>query len=105
MAKWQVVKAVSHFVNIAERDAGFAKTKLNGVNREIRGVLFAVEAFLFGSSDDLPIDNQCSGRVVTLRDAIFALFQTRPMFPFEGNRPFKATKSKEIHPASVCEKL
>ena len=75
----RVVEAVRDFVDVADLDAGGIEAVLDRVDREIAGVLFAAEALFGGAGDDFAVDQQDGGRIVALRNAIFALFESRPM--------------------------
>ena len=59
-------------VDIAQSDAGFAKTVVDGAKRKFVGgegdgtlsVLDVPEAFLFSRRDDAPVPNQARGRIM-----------------------------------------
>ncbi len=57
----------------------------------------AVEAFFGGGGQGDAVDHQRSGGVVTLRDSIFTLLQTRPVRLFEGHGLFQAANSQDVH--------
>ena len=74
--------------HIFDAETRLAKTKLNGVDREIAGVLLAAEAFLCRSGDEFPVNYESRGRIVTLGDAVFPRVQSRPMLLLERSRCF-----------------
>src|ERR1039457_5571253 len=84
----QIIKTVGNFGHIFDAETRLAKTKLNGVGREIAGVLLTAEAFLCSSGDDLPVNYKSRCRIVPLRDAILPQVQSRPMLLLERRRCF-----------------
>jgi hypothetical protein len=88
LAVGRIVKAVSELGHILDAETRLAQTKLNGVDRKIAGVLLAAEAFLCRSSNELPVNYESRGRIVTLRDAVLPRVQARPMFLLERRRFF-----------------
>jgi len=57
--------------------------------------MFSSAETLFGcSGDEFAVNEQRSRRVVSLRNAILALFPIRPMRLFEGYRTFETTDSE-----------
>ena len=84
----QIIKTVGHLGHIFDAETRLAKTKLNGVDREIAGVLLAAKAFLRRSGDEFPVNYESRGRIVTLGDAVFPRVQSRPMLLLERSRCF-----------------
>src|SRR5580704_17061985 len=84
----QIIKTVRNLGHILNAEIRFAKTKLNGVNREIAGVLLAAKAFLCRRGDDFPVNYESRGRIVALGDAVLPRVQSRPMLLLERSRCF-----------------
>src|SRR5271157_6114082 len=89
----QIVKTVGNLGHIFDAETRLAKTKLNGVNREIAGVLLAAKAFLCRCGDEFPINYQSRGRIVTLGDAVLPRVQSRSMLMLKRSRCFQAADS------------
>ena len=83
LLKRRIIKTVGDLVHIFDAETRLAKTELNRVDREIASVLLAAEAFLCRGGNDLPVNHQSRGRIVTLRDAVLPRVQSRPMLLLE----------------------
>ncbi len=83
-----IIKSMGNFGHIFDGKTRLAKTKLNGVNREIASVLLAAEALLSRGGDEFPVNHENCGRIVTLGDAVFPRIQSRPMLMLEWSRGF-----------------
>src|ERR1035441_8215248 len=65
----QIIKTVGNLSHIFDAETRLPKTKLNGVNREIAGVLLAAKAFLRRSGDEFSVNYESRGRIATSRKA------------------------------------
>jgi hypothetical protein len=81
---------------IFDAETRLAKTKLNGVNREIAGVLLAAKAFLCRGGDEFPVNYESRGRIVTLGDAVLPRIQSRPTLLLERSRSSKPLIPKKF---------
>jgi len=86
-----IVEAVGNFVDVAGFQTSGLQAIADGANGKVAGVLFPAEAFFGGAGDDLAVDHQDGCGVVALGDAVFALFEARPMFFLERDGVLKST--------------
>ena len=57
-------------------------------------MFFPAKSLFRSRGDEIAVNEQRSRRVVSLRNAIFALFQIGPVRLFEGYRPFETADSE-----------
>ena len=92
----RVVKTVGDLVDLICGDSGRAEAILNRADREVSGMLFATEAFLGSASHNFAINQQDSRGIMSLRNAILAFLETRPVSLLERNGIFKPTYAQHF---------
>ena len=70
---------MGNLVDILNAKISFVETVADRANREICAVLFSIEPFFGGASDDFSVDDDNRGSIVALGNAIFPFFEARPM--------------------------
>ncbi len=63
-------------------------------------MLAPADPLLGDGRDNAAIDDQCSGRIVTLGDTVLPLIETWPMRALKGHRAFESTDAKNLHAVS-----
>ena len=89
-----------NLVNLVDGNARLVEAEADGVNGKVACVFFAAEALLLGRGNQFAVDDQRSGGVHALRDAVLALVQARPMRLLEGHRVFQPADSDDLHSCS-----
>src|ERR1051325_8363462 len=91
-------------VHVGEFHTGLGQTIFDRPTGEIAAVLLTVEALLGCRRDQDAVGDQRRGGVVSLRHAVLALVESRPLPPLEGHGVFQAADADNIHPDS-CARL
>src|SRR2546430_1480216 len=91
------IERVHDLVDIAKCDTSFGKAIRDGVDGEVAGMFLSTEPLLGSGRNQFTVNEQRRGGVVSLRDAIFAVIEARPMRLLKGNGFFEAADSENDH--------
>src|SRR6266704_3764759 len=88
------IKSMHDLIHITQGDARFLETIGDGADGKVTGMLFSTEALLGCSGNQLTVNKQCSRRIMTLGNAIFAFLQVWPVGLLERHGPFETADSE-----------
>ena len=84
---------MSNFIDISLLDTCCRQAVLDRGIRKASSVLLSAEPLLGGCGDYVSVYDQSRGRIVPLRDPVFALLETGPVRLLEWNGVFKSANS------------
>src|SRR5690348_3413163 len=93
------IKSMHDLIHIAQGDATFLETIGDGADREVAGMLSSTEPLFGRGGNQFAVNEQCSSGVMSLRNAILALFQIWPVSLLERNGLFETADSENNHGA------